>query len=442
MYQTEEIVQEIKTAAKRRKVLLILIPILFVGIGITAAYMIEPTYKSSTSILVQKDETLNPLVMYDMAVNMASENRLESFNQIIYSRSTIEMLIDSLNLDKDAKSEKERQALIEKIPNNIETVSRASDSFEISYFDEDPVLARNAVKLLSDHFIDTRLRIENQRNKETVDFFNDKLKEIKSIVDQKSEQVTSASTEQLRQLPSEVSGLQSRLRDINSKLETLDWQILQREKDLEIIRNFQESGGEGDAIPELYKLPLEEMTIGEELETMLNEYDQLSQQYTESYPRVQTLTQQITQIAGRIPALIESKLNDLNMQRSNLTQNKGQVIADMQRSYIANQRINSQRSDYSIYEGLHNDMKVKLEQAKITQDIGSRSAEQFIVIDAPYVPENPASPNKRLIISVSLLLGLVMGVIASAIAEAMDSTIREEEDLPVSKPVIAYLTSG
>lgn len=440
MSQIKDVVQDLKESANRRRVLLILTPILFLGLSIAAIYIIEPKYKSSTSILVQKDETLNPLVMYEMAVNMASDDMLESFNEIIYSRSTVEMLIDSLNLDDDIKSERERQALINTIPEKIQTVLRASGSFVISYYDTDPVRSRDAVQLLSDHFIKTRLRIENNRNEETVEFFNEKLGEIEAIVNQKSEQVLNTSSEQLGALPSEVEALQTRLQDINSNLDSIEWQIFQQEENLDIINEFLSQEEPSGNVQILYKLPLDEMALGGDLTSLLDEYDQLSQQYTESYPRLQTLESQITRIANRIPDRIQSNLRDLNLQKNDFMDQRKEIIADMQNSFVARQRVNSRQSDYSIYEGLYNEMKVKLEQAKMSQDIGNRAGEQFLVIDQPYVPEDPASPDKKLIISIGLLLGLVLGVVLSAVAEVMDSTLRKEEDLPYDKPIIAYLS--
>jgi len=106
-----------------------------------------------------------------------------------------------------------------------------------------------------------------------------------------------------------------------------------------------------------------------------------------------------------------------------------------------NQRAQSQKSDHSIYEGLYNEMRVKLEQAKMTRDIGKKAADQFIVLDEAVIPAKPASPNKRLVLAISLLLGLIVGVAASALAEVMDTTLRDDDDIPYNKPVIAYISN-
>jgi len=37
---------------------------------------------------------------------------------------------------------------------------------------------------------------------------------------------------------------------------------------------------------------------------------------------------------------------------------------------------------------------------------------------------------------------VIMGVAASSVAEVLDTTLRDERDIPYQKPIIAYLTSG
>lgn len=442
MYSTKEVVQEIRQAVKRRKKLLIITPGFFLLLSIGALMLIEPKFMSSTSILVQKEETLNPLVLYQMAVNLASEDRLQSFNEIVYSRSTMMMLIDSLRLDEEVKTESQKQMLVSRIRQNVGTNSRSSNSFEISYRDTDPIRARDAVELLANHFIKTRLTIENRRNNETVDFFSEKLDELESIVDQQRDQIESTTTNLMRELPLNSDALQSRLQELEKEFESLEWVIYQEEHKLEIVKEYQNKANEEGRVQVLYKLPLNETPYGEELASLLKEHDELRQQFTASYPRMKAITVQISDVVNRIPSSIESKLQNMNVQKEELIRQREQLMNDMERSFIVNQRNSNHQSDFSIYQQLYNEMKVKLEQARMTRDIGDKANEQFIVLDAPYIPEKPSSPNKKLILSVGLLLGIVIGVILSAVAEAMDTTIRTEIDLEYDKPIIAYLTDG
>src|SRR6267142_1482121 len=92
--------QEAINVFRRRKKYFYIPFCLFVGISICGILFLPKKYESSTTILVQRDEVLNPLVNYTMAVSMASEDRLKTFNEIVYSVSAIQTLMDSLNLDQ------------------------------------------------------------------------------------------------------------------------------------------------------------------------------------------------------------------------------------------------------------------------------------------------------------------------------------------------------
>ncbi len=442
MYEIKDVVQDIKAAAKRRKLLLIITPLLFLSAGVIALYFIEPKYQSYTSILVQKDETLNPLVLYEMAVNIASEDRLKSFNEIIFSRSAMEILIDSLQLDTNVKTDAEKQLLIAETRKNIKTSSRASDSFDISYINTDPVNTRDGVELLANYFIDKRLRMESRKQDETVTFFSNKLDELEVIVTAQRNQAVNTTEDRLKELPSDAAVLQERLQSFNEQLDSAEWKIIQEEQKLSILKQFQNNSNQADGIKLLYSLPLSETQFGDELEVLLKEYDVLKQQFTESYPKLKLLSVQIVQTANRIPPTIQANIVRYNSQKKDLVLQKAKVINEMQRSYVATQRAGSQLSDFSIYEGLLNEMKVKLEQAKISRDIGKRGAEQFIVLDAPFIPGKPISPNKKVVLSISLVIGIIMGIAGSALAEVMDTSMRDEKDLPYDKPIIAYISQG
>ncbi len=442
MNTTKEVAQDLRSALKRRRALLIITPILFVGISIAALFMIEPKYMSATSILVQKEETLNPLVLYEMAVSIASEDRLKSFNEIIYSRSTMELLIDSLALDTDIVSELDKQALILTLRKNIGTSSRASDSFEINYYDTDPVRARDGVALLANHFISTRLQLENRRNNETVDFFSDKLDELGKVVEQQRNQAVNVSANRMRESPVDADAMQLRLQGIDTQMGANDWGIYQEEQKLAVVNDYLSKAAQAGSVSILYRLPLDETPFGAELSGLLKEHDDLRQQFTDTYPQVRAVSDRIHQTAKRIPPAIEAGLLRLKLQKNTLSSQRSRVINDMERSYVAVQRANTQQSDFSIYEALYNEMKVKLEQARMTRDIGTRGAEQFVVLDPPFVPQKPSSPKKSLILGLGLALGLVVGIVISSVAEALDSTVRAEEDLKYDKPIIAYLPNG
>ena len=78
---------------------------------IAGAFMMSNKYESFTTILVQRDEILNPLISYQMAIAMASEDRLRTFAEIINSHTTIKKLRDSLYIVEEADEPLDEQAV-------------------------------------------------------------------------------------------------------------------------------------------------------------------------------------------------------------------------------------------------------------------------------------------------------------------------------------------
>lgn len=435
-------VEGFKGAVKRRRKFLLITPLIFGLLSYAALHFIEPKYESSISILVQPEETLSPLMLYEMKINVASEDRLKSFNEIIYSRPTVEKLIDSLGLVAKIKSELDKQALVNQIRKNITTSLYSSDAFKITYADVDPIRARDGAKLLADHFIQTRLQLEKKRNDETVEFFQAKINELEEKVNSQRNKILSSTTERLKRLPVDQTILQTRLQDIDTKLDQLEWQIIQQQSQLDNLEEFLSQTARDFTVQPLYKLPLDELPFGTKLGDLLAEYDQLRQRFTENYPEVRSLRIQIIEVVKRIPPVLASSISNLTFQRKDLKSQRTSVINDMERFFVAAQQNDSQQSNFSIYQQLYNDMKVKLEQARMARDIGDQAANQFVVLDPAYIPEEPSSPDNQFVIAMAVLCGVLLGGVFMGVAEAFDTTIRSENDLEIEKPIIAYLSDG
>ncbi len=174
----------------------------------------------------------------------------------------------------------------------------------------------------------------------------------------------------------------------------------------------------------------------------MEEYDRLRERFTDSYPELRSLRTQILETSKRIPPAINSKLSNLRMQQQDLNDERASVINDMEKNFVASQRSNSQQSNFTIYQDLYSDMKVKLEQARMAREVGDNATEQFVVLDHPYISEEPSSPNNPLVVAIGFILGLIFAGIFIGIAEVLDTTIRSESDLEYQKPIIAYLADG
>lgn len=438
VFKAQLAINELKDFYKRRKRLLWLCPILVLGISIGAIYWLPSQYKSSITILVQKDETLNPMVQYNMAVALASQDRLKSFNEIIYSRPTISMLIDSLGLAD--KKETDREALIKKVRKNINTRLNASDSFSIYYYSKDPVKAKKGVKILSNYFIKTKQKLENRRNNQTVDFFQNKLEELKKRVDKRQKELMSKIQQDVKNTPRESRGLQSDLDRMQNNLDDIEIKIRNTKSKLKTVKSVL-NGKAG--IKKLQQLDLSKVSSGDHLQSLVSQYKEVSSKYTSQYPEVKDLRQKVFDATEQLQSSLQSTLFDQQAQKSFLKKQYKKVADKVQQNTVAKKRTNQTKANADVYKKLYDDMKVKLEQAKTNRDLGKEAKNQFVVIEPPVVPKKPSKPNKILLLGGGLGLGIFLGLLVAAVAELLDTTIRRPEDIrEFKKPVVAYISKG
>ncbi len=115
----------------RRKRFLILPTLLVAAAATASTFMMEKNYKSGTTILVNDEEILNPLVKWEAAVSMTIDDRLKTFTKIIYSRTLLEAAIDRLGLGGANPTPMEKVLLVNALREAITTQQSGSYSFQI-----------------------------------------------------------------------------------------------------------------------------------------------------------------------------------------------------------------------------------------------------------------------------------------------------------------------
>lgn len=428
------------TVLKRRRRFLIVPPIIVTAICIVGALYLPRRYESSTTIWVQKDEILNPLVSFTMAVQMASEDRLRTFEEIVYSRNTIETLLDSLGTKASSMSTTAWDELVDKTKASIRTDKSGSDSFTMRFVDSDPVRAQRAVSTLARLFIRTRLQAEYQRNEYTVKFFEGKLKEYEQSYDKSQHNVLSLLRTRARQLPGGGSSLTARFDLVTEKIRETSDAIRDQRRALANIEVFPAGFRTDRGRVALSELSRADVAGSAELRALVSGYDSVLIRFTPKHPDVSRFETLISASLERMRVVTQSQIDMLDGRLADLKKNREEMIQSITESSISEKVDQETESNYTFYQQLYSEMRVKLEQARIAQELGRNAEKGFVIIDPARVPVKPSKPNRVLIIAGGMGVGMLLGLLSAAIAELLDSTIRSPREIEsYRKPIIGLL---
>ena len=145
----------------------------------------------------------------------------------------------------------------------------------------------------------------------------------------------------------------------------------------------------------------------------------------------------------RTRVMLQSEMSILTSRLSETQKTRAEIVQAITQSSISQTVDRETESNYSFYQQLFNDMRVKLEQARIARELGRNAQNAFIIIDPARVPTKPTKPNRMLIVAGGILAGLFLGALSAVVVELLDTTIRSPREIEVfGKPIIALIPQG
>jgi polysaccharide biosynthesis transport protein len=427
---------EIGSLIRRRAKLLVIPPLLVTALAVAAAYQLPRMYESSTSILVQRNEVQNPIsgMTANVPTYQMDDDPLRFIDEILYSRKTIEMLLDSLNIDYRGLSESSRRKLVDDKISNIKIQRQARESFSIIYADNNPERAQRGAGVLADLFIRTTSLSNNQRNEVTVEFYEQKLEEFRQKLEQSQEQLMPKLRDKMQDNPA----ANAYLSDVEKQMRDSDGRTKELKHDLAMIRELPEHLASKPARQTLFELSHLDIPYAPELQTLVSRYEDVLVRYTEQHPEVTKVETSIMEMLERMISGLQSEINKSDNRTADLRRTRTQMMNDILGT--GHQAGQEKESNLAVYQRLYDGMKVKLEEAQIQRAIGQTANNQFTIIDPPLLPLKPSKPSRVLIVAGGFGLGLLLGLITAILSELFDTTIRTTRAIEIyRKPIIAFL---
>lgn len=445
MKPMQEQVYEILRAIRRRIKVIVSTTILVSVVCIIGAFTLPRKYESSTTILIRPDQTLNPIAGYQLAE--ASEDQLRNFDEIIHSRALLISLADHIGLLAPGMSEVQQFEIAKTLSPNIYTLRSGSDAFRIGYVDTDPKRAQKAAQVIADLFISIKTSIENRQNEFTVEFYEKKVDEYRSVFENQSQTLVDAMKKTVNNLPTAGTALYEKINETEQEVATNSTKIKKNQSALskldalvKELTGHEEQLWLAERKQDLYMVLREDIPYVEELRSLVDRFDEASRRYTQNHPEVSKLEHQIVEQLDRMRQAVASEISGLRSQQVESEKKRTDIIEELKKYSAVTKAHEEQQSNYEIARKMYEEMKIKLEQARLAQEVGSRGANQFVIFDPAYLPTKPTKPNRTLIIASGFGGGILLGLVLTLLIELFDSTIRRPRDIEIyEKPVLALL---
>src|SRR5208283_4199643 len=379
----------------RRKWLIIVPSFLGLVFGITACFLIPPKWTCSTTILVEEEKIINPLIQ-NLAVSTTAWQRMQGIKEILLGWNSLVELTRKLGLDKNIRSQAGYEQCILNLRKNItvdmtgtgSVITPVSNVIKIAYKGKNPKETLLIEQTLTDILMERNLETQTKETDDAVNFIKGQLAIYKRKVKES----------EVAKLEDDVRVLLQDSTEEHPMVKELRQKINMAKK--ELASGEYEVTGAGQALDNETKANLKK-----ELDKVMS-----------------AQTSQSTDMAAGGQA-------DAN--------NAIYKVLLMDKVEASNAR------DTSVDESIYNMLLQRLETAKITQRLeASREGTRYTIIDPPRLPLEPTEPNKPLVIFIGLFLGAASGAGLVFSREFMDQSILDVEDAKraFSLPVLGAIS--
>lgn len=452
----------------------ILIPFVISIIGIILTLLlISPTYKSTTLILVEPQKV--PAAYVTPTVTVDINERLNTITQQVMSRTRLESIIKEFDLYHKQRERLTPEEVVDIMRKQIEidvkgdTKKNELSAFSISYIGNDPETVMHVTNRVASLFIEENLKVREQQAEGTTEFLDAQLQNLKLILEQHEVQIKTFKEKHMGELPSQLEAnlrtldrLQLELQTTNDSLRGVEERKVMLEKQMaEINPNLIVGTG--------ISVPVDPRRA--RLATLQAELSLLSAAYTDKYPDIIRLKNEIDEIEKEsqkekssekgtiepsIPQIVSdhpfyitlsNQLMDINADIKNLREKQKEIMKTIdvlqnrvERTPAREQQMAGLLRDYENTRINYQNLLNKKLEAQIAENLEKRQkGEQFRVLDPANLPAKPFKPDTRKIILIGIALGLGTGFGLAYVMEYLDGSFRKAEDVysTLGIPVLA-----
>jgi succinoglycan biosynthesis transport protein ExoP len=462
---------------QKRRWTILTILIICVSIVAIGSFFIEPQYKATAVIQIERE---NPKLLsfeeiyaldssqqtfYQTQVRLIKSRTLAKkvIDKIDYSKSSQPSFFSKINLMQKIKelipysfdqAKKEKKDPSAPIINNflnrlVVQPDRNSQIINISFIHRNPQVSANAANAVADAFIESNLEAKYLTAKQAYDFLNVQIKELMNDIALKEQEIQKyAQEKEIVSLDNNENITVQQLVELNTEYTRAQTKRIEKEAIYKSVINAS-----SDSIPEVLN-----NNLIQELKTQYarleSEYAEKSKKFKAEWPEMIQLKSKLDKVKQRLDketydivkkvrngarAEYETALkqelslkNMLDQQKAKTTdQHKNAILYNNLKTEIDNKR------------ALLQSLIKRQNEAGVSAELKDLGSSQIRIVDRAEVPRKAFKPNKKLNILMALAIGLMIGVGVSFFLEYLDRSLKNKEDVEryIKLPTIGVIPS-
>lgn len=424
-------------------------------VGWTWVMTIPDRYQASARVYVDTQSLLKPLLT-GLTVAPDVDQQIKLMTRQLVSRPTLEKVARMTDLDVRAKTPEQTEAMLNGLAGKISIADAGRENlYTISYQDANPDLAKKVVQSLLTIFVETSLGKTRQDISSSARFIEEQLQQYQQKLVDGENALTEFKRKHIGMMPGQGGDYYAKLAETTAQLRQA--QLDQQEA---VNRRNQLKRQLADEEPELDAAAAAVSTHSEidgRIQALEKQMDQLRLQYTDLHPDIQSTKRLIEKLqaqkkidlADRKADPAGSKIQNPVYQQLTIAiaeadatvSSLGARVAEYQRRFgelraasnmipQVEQEYTQLMRDYEVYRQNYDALLKRRESVTMSGEVESKTdTVDFRVIDPPFVPSQPAFPNRPLLLSLVALGGLVAGIAAAFLLSQLRRTVTDRRVL-------------
>lgn len=420
-------------------------------------------YNASARVYLDTQSVLRPLLK-GLAVDSNVKSEIELITKTLLSRPNLEKIARMTDLDLKAKTPDQMDDLLDELLNKIkiEQIRPASQHlYKIDYEDSNPQLAKKVVQSLLTIFVETTLGESRKDTDVAQRFLDQQIKEYEARLVESENRLKEFKRQNIGRMPEEGRDYYQNLQAAIGELEQAQLQLKEAEnRRRELQRQLKDNEPEFGFTAANAAAATATPELDTRIRNLQARLDELLLKYTDQHPDVLAVKRTIADLENQKKEVIAAQAQNAQQEDDNqalspyqaqlklaLSEAEANVAALTARVNARQQRVDELKNlvniipeveaqlkqlnrDYDVTKRNYEVLLARRESASLSDQMEQTSGTvKFRVVDPPYVPPTPSGPNRPVLSSGSLLVGIAGGLFFALFLSQMNPIFESRRSL-------------